>query len=259
MAPSAGDPTKPDSIPGIRVNQATARPTTEILLRIRSVIESKFREQYQSHLINGIVNKDDAYIVAVNSAKFGHDRWNWMPPSDILSAVYPFGDLQITFDRTTTKEVDRSYTYRAEVKKAKGSSVSTNLFLQEDFRPLSAVLYSCVDPIYKGATLGDDYVLVHNIKTQVAVQKGLVGRGKEYSATQDEENLYLHVHDWQEPSDSDADGSRQVLRTDSLTQLWTAVQTETHPPRFSRDVDRFPVRVRSIAEGSHTPQAFVCR
>jgi hypothetical protein len=45
-------------------------------------------------------------------------------------------------------------------------------------------MYSRADPVNHINRLGDDYVLVHNLKATGPLPFGLVGRGREYSTSE---------------------------------------------------------------------------
>jgi hypothetical protein len=197
VAPSRGEDGHPDAVPGYRLGQGSDVPDREILLRYRSAILDKFRK-FEEYREKGIVLPGDACVVALNGSKISYACMEGLVPR-IVQAVYPLGHPQITFGRESGKVLDRSFTYRPELSKTNAGSVSTEIFLQDEHRPLSAVLFSCINAVDHHCRFGDDYVMVHNRRATTAILQGLVGRGKEYSVSGPDDALILDVHDWDEP------------------------------------------------------------
>ena len=115
--------------------------------------------KYAGYREKGIIGPADACVVAVNACKLNHARSELHVPN-IVRAVYPVGFPQITIDKDTRKVVDRGYSYRDQLQRAKGGQVPVDIFLRDEYRPLSAALYSCSDHVNRPDRAGDDYVIV---------------------------------------------------------------------------------------------------
>jgi hypothetical protein len=92
-----GDSDKPDSIITPTLGKVYDVPDERIILRYMTAIEQKYHK-YREHRQNGIVNKGDSYIIAVNGYPLSY-RWSDAEMLRILKAVFPIGALQFVFDR----------------------------------------------------------------------------------------------------------------------------------------------------------------
>lgn len=184
VAPTAGADDSPDRVPDIiSLSEAGGMqevPVDQIILRYRSAIQAK-RDAYERYLSKGLVDPNDAYIVAINGRRAARLRANPTMPY-IVRSVYPFGKQYVTFDRGTLKTVDTGYKYQPEVIKASGALVQTDLFLKEEYGGISGILFSLVDPVNRPERMGDDFVLIHNFMAQNSLPLGFIGLGREYWA-----------------------------------------------------------------------------
>jgi len=131
----------------------------------------RYREQ-------GIVGEGDSYVVAINACRIPFAVAEDNPPR-ILKAVLPIGCQQITVDLATGESKADTFVPRNLIGKNQGEGVNTDLFLSEDHRALSAVLYSRANALNGPQTLGQDFILVHNPRATAPLQLGLIPVGVE--------------------------------------------------------------------------------
>lgn len=178
ITPGPGD--GPDSVPEMEYNVhvATRVPEEEILLRLRHAIHEKYRK-LQDYLSDKTVYEDEAYVLAINSRRIRPIVSDSTLPM-IVKAVFPFGNLSVSFDTLTGKVVDEYHEHRDHIVKQSGSTVSTDVFMDPQYACISAVLYSSVDVANYPSVLGADFRLVHNPLARVPLRCGVLPSGIEY-------------------------------------------------------------------------------
>lgn len=195
VTPTSGASGHPDAIPEPKAGKAERVPEERILLRMRSAIRYKYETKYREYLDKGIIAPDDSYVVAVNGCQLHHAIADNYPPW-IAKSVFPIGGLQVALDRDSLEVVDTSYQYRAVVEKSSGASVSTDIFLDPEYRDLSGVLYSRVDAGNPTARMADDFILVHNPFANRPLDDGLLGRGTELTVRMEGDHGVIESTDW---------------------------------------------------------------
>jgi hypothetical protein len=171
-----GDPTRPDSA----VEDPSGRvPDEKVILRLTNAINTK-HAKYLDYLKNGTIRKDDAYVVAINGYSLSY-RWAEPEIPRILKAVFPIGAYEVLIDRETREVTGTRHQFRGAVKKASGSEVSTQLFLEDCYRCISAVLYSRANA-YCGPPMCADFVVVHNPHASAPLPLEAIPSGREYVA-----------------------------------------------------------------------------
>ena len=189
VAPKAG---KGNDVVTKLQDRTTRRvPDDQIKLRYRSAIEEKYNNKYQKYLLNKIVKPNDCYIIAINGSAIPSARRESEIPR-IIRSVLPFGNESLIINVEKHEVVDRLYQHQDQVKKVAGSSVSTNIFLNNQYDGISAVLYSCVDVPIRPQEFGDDFVLLHNPLAKNKLERGLIKLGREYWV----ENSILECTNW---------------------------------------------------------------
>jgi hypothetical protein len=199
VAPSGGEKGHPDRVPQYQTGSlgedaGAGTPDKQIVLRYRSAIAEKLRK-YAGYLEKGPVLANDAYVIAINGSKINYAVMDSLVPR-IVQAAYPVEHLQVRFAIDTNAEVDRSLTYRNAISKASGQSISTDIFLSGEYRPVSALLFSCVNAVDSYCMAGEDYVLVHNVRAAIPISERLIGRGREFSVSEIDGNCSLKVKEW---------------------------------------------------------------
>jgi hypothetical protein len=142
-------------------------PNEKIVLRYLNCISEK-RRQHASWLTQGIVSPEDAFVIAINPRRLGHEMGDTDPPR-ILQAALPVGNRYVAIDPNTSKPVESGYQFRDTIDKASGASVSTGVFLQKEYAILSGLLCSRVDAVNRPDGAGSDFQLVPNPKATVSL------------------------------------------------------------------------------------------
>ncbi len=195
IAPTSGEPEKPDSVPDVKIGEVQDVPDKEVILRIRSAIEEKYNNKYMQYRRDNIVSENDIYVIAVNGSQMYFAKSDFPIPR-IVRSVLPFGDLQLVLDRKTGEVRNKRYTYRPKIEKKTGSQVSTSIFLDTAYKDLSAVLYSNVQVLRAPSMIGSDYIIVHNPLAINPLPKGLIRLGREYTAIEDGDGYALQAEEW---------------------------------------------------------------
>ncbi|MEH2209440.1 hypothetical protein [Nostoc sp.] len=178
VAPKAGEGN--DAVTELQPQTIRDVPDDQIKLRYRSAIEEKYNKKYKKYLLDRIVKPNDCYIIAINGSAIPSAR-SEIEISRIIRSVLPFGNETLRIDVEKNEFVDRYYQYQDKVNKVAGSSVSTDIFLNNQYDGISAVLYSCVDALNRPQKFGDDFVLLHNPLAKNKLERGFIKLGREYS------------------------------------------------------------------------------
>lgn len=180
ITPSKGEEGNPDTVPEMLFGVVQRVPDEQITLRYRSAIEDKYKK-YRQYLEQGTIRPPDAYIVALNSCKIENAGAELYPPR-IVKAVFPIGYPQITIDKNTHKVLGEGHQLRYYLKKTRGSIVSTDVFLDMEYRHLSGVLYSRAGICHFPDKIGGDFVFVHNPLTVNRIPHRFIPCEQEYIA-----------------------------------------------------------------------------
>ena len=97
-------------------------PNEQMILRYLNSISEKYERQYKSWLATGVVKSGDAYVIAINPRKLGHEHADTTPPR-ILQAAFAIGNQYITIDRDTLKAVGSGYEFRNSINKVSGTAL----------------------------------------------------------------------------------------------------------------------------------------
>ncbi len=183
VAPSQGSDGSKDHVPDMVTDRIEVQhyPEREIILRYRAAIYEKFHNKYLHYVETGIVEKSDPFIIAINSAKMRFAMPGLTPP-DIVRAVFPIGHLQVHIDCSTLEITGMHHQYRPEIRKNSGSPVSTEVFLIEEYTPITGIMFShcsaanCLHP------RGEEFMFIHNPIAKNPIPRGFFAFGVEYTA-----------------------------------------------------------------------------
>lgn len=175
-APESG--TGNNAVPEYKYNEVSDQPSDQIILRFASAIREKF-EQYKSYKSKGIINADDFYIIAINGGRIRYSSCAPRLPYIVLS-VLPFGDLVFALDKQSGKLVNSFHQYRDAVTTAKGSPVPTDIFMNNAYAGISAVLYSYMNVINRPNRIGVEVHIVHNPLADNKLPHGIFPFGTEW-------------------------------------------------------------------------------
>ncbi|MDC0294653.1 hypothetical protein OAK98_04580 [Mariniblastus sp.] len=131
-----------------------------IILRLTGAIAEK-HNKYLGYLKNGIVEETEPYVIAVNGYNIPTsetDDW----PYYIMKAVYALGN-QGGLINTESGEIEYEEIQRKPtITKSSGSSVSTNIFEDEAYKGISAIIYSRSNGGNGPIELGTDFKILIN-------------------------------------------------------------------------------------------------
>lgn len=197
ITPTSGDPSKPDSVPPLRMNVAQAVPDEQIILRYRSAIHKKYLNNYFKYLEDEIVNNDDCYVIALNGCRIPSSRTDFEPPR-IIRSVLPFGWQVVTVDTKSPKIVETGYQYRAYLRKASGEKVDTDIFTKSEYQHISAIMFSNIDAANRTPVAGDDFIIVRNPLALKRLPDDFPKLGREYRAELSKDTITLFSKNWTE-------------------------------------------------------------
>lgn len=115
-------------------------PAREMLLRHTAGVREKLLK-FETYRADGIVQPDDACIVALDSSQVG--TWGYQGISGFpasLEAVYPVGPQEVHFPLGGTGEVRTTIQHRPAILNANQAEVPTNVFLRPENAGISGIL-----------------------------------------------------------------------------------------------------------------------
>ncbi len=203
IAPTGGDPNKPDSViqPLMKPGEIIARqvPDEQIILRYRNAIHEKYECKYKHYLSRGIVSCSACYVIAVNGCQI-HCSGSELDVPRIVRSVLPFGWPVVTINTKSHEVIETSYQYRPRINKVCGSSVDTDIFLNQSYKNISAILFSNIDVANHPVNLGEDFVCIHNPYACNPLPYNFLCVGTCYSVSTDNstDNMILNRKYWQD-------------------------------------------------------------
>ena len=201
VCPDPGDESNPDRVPPIiSISEGGGVydvPVNKILLRLTSALRDKMLvfSQYKE---DGVVGADDICIVAISGGRLEHWYTDGSPLPYICRAVFPFGEMYVTFDKETMGVTETGFHYQPEVIKSSGAEVPKTAFFDEEYSQIGGLIYSGKALGMPPKKLGIDLITVHNPTSKNPFTRGIVKCGKEYW----KENEELKSHDWNSQEDS---------------------------------------------------------
>ena len=168
------------------------------LLRLRNSIENKVT-QYHKHQKKGLIDSKTPYIIALSSAMIPDMVSDDDGIPSIVKAVYPVGQIYLSFRRGSTAATGGGRTYRPKIQKHISAEVDTNIFLPSEsenkYKCISGLLYSASS--FKRtrylAAIGNTFLFVHNFVTHNTLERCCFGEHMEYwiESGQDEGEFLL--------------------------------------------------------------------
>ena len=130
----------PDIIPISEGGGAQEAPRREVELRITHAMETK-REIFANYKDRGLVAEEDICVIAISGSRFLAQSSSFGMPRAV-SAVYPVGDLVVTFDPATGQAVDEGYDYSGEIQRTRGSPIPRIGFWSNRYPQISGLIWS---------------------------------------------------------------------------------------------------------------------
>lgn len=159
--PTRGADENKDQVPERKSGVVQNSPEDQMLLRYLNSISEKYERQYPKWLENGIVKKNECFVIALNPRKLGFELGDTNPPR-ILKATYKLGAPFISLNRETGEVVGSGHHYRGEIVRKSGVAIPTGIFQEKSHPILSGLLCSRVDAGNLPEVMGADFQLVPN-------------------------------------------------------------------------------------------------
>jgi hypothetical protein len=183
----------PDQVPEMQLYTLQEVPSEALILRYRNRIDEKF-QKLQTYLAKGVMQESDPYIIAINGCSLPFGSLEPEIPR-IVQALFGFGNLVVTIDRTTMQWGSSYYEYRPEIKKKEGKPVTTNIFRDPTYEGISAVLF-CLSDVWNrppnDAQVGLNFQLIHNPLAKNEIPHQWLKCGREFWLEDDQ----LVTKDW---------------------------------------------------------------
>jgi hypothetical protein len=185
---------RPDSVVEPNPDGSGTIPEEKLVLRYANAISEKYRK-YRGYLREGIIRKNDAFVIAINGAALSY-KWTQAERDAprFLKAVYPLGAYQLILDRRTGEIVGQQNEPRFSIVKASGANVATMPFLERRSRGISAILGSFADAMCHRAALGFDFELAHNPMCRAPIEDFVIPTKKAWRAVLSETGGELTGH-----------------------------------------------------------------
>ena len=177
---------RPDSVAEPNLDGSGKVHEEKLVLRYANAISVKYCK-YQRYLKDGIIRKDDAFVIAINDAALSSKRTQAENDAPrFLKAVYPLGAYQLLLDRGTGKIIGRQNEPRFNIVKASGKNVMTMPFFERRSRGISAIMGSSADVMCHNQALGFDFELAHNPKSRAPIADFVIPAKKAWRAVLNE-------------------------------------------------------------------------
>ncbi|MDD4358300.1 MAG: hypothetical protein PHY30_00615 [Candidatus Pacebacteria bacterium] len=190
VAPTKGDPAKPDSVPEMFVATKPEEfrvqdvPVDKMILRITQSIKDKALDQYENWKNKNWFDSKTPFVIAVNTGDLSHIEDPGMP--NVLKALFGFQFMQINVKTGAT-----NFSHRNEVSKTNNEPVPVNYFTSEEFGFISGVLFSAKIVLNHSENLGDDCVFVNNPFAKNSVNESFVRLFKNWTVNKEDDKLSL--------------------------------------------------------------------
>jgi hypothetical protein len=190
VAPTKGDPTKPDSVPEMFVATTTKEirvqevPVDKMILRITGVIKDKALDQYANWKSKTWFNPKIPFIIAVNTSDLSHAEDPSMPNS--LKALFGFQCFQIN-----VKTGAGNFSHRDMIEKYNSEPVPVNYFINKDFSFVSGILFSDKSVLNHPENIGEDCIFVNNPFADNPVGESITKLFKGWVASKDDTGIHL--------------------------------------------------------------------
>jgi hypothetical protein len=162
-------------------------PEEAMLLRFANALDSK-RRLYEKYLKKNLVYDCDPFVVAINGCMATDYRGEPQIPF-CIKATLGLGHLTLLIDPSGKSPTTSHYQTRTEIIKKNQQPVSTDLFLRDEYRRVSAILYSPSDICNIPSEVGSEMYYLHNPRALNPLPRGIFKFCREYWVTQDGSEL----------------------------------------------------------------------
>lgn len=184
ICPKAGSGA--DEVPSPMVGGITKVPEEQIKLRYTSAIQEKFN-RYESYCEKGTIEKEEPYVIAINSCQIPSAKADWNPPR-IVRTVFPIGGDVLKVNRSTG-ETTVGFEFSATIQKSSGTEIYIQYFINPKYSGISGILFSYSDCCNRPVSQ-NDWIFIHNPLARNPISHGLVSCSMEYVAKKSSEDTY---------------------------------------------------------------------
>jgi len=190
VAPTKGDPAKPDSVPEMFVATTPEEihvqdvPVDKMILRITGVVKDKALDQYENWKSKKWFDSKMPFIIAINTGDLSHVEDPSMP--NVLKALFGFQFMQINIKTGAT-----NFSHRNKVDKSNNEPVPVNYFIDKNFSFVSGVLFSDKSVLNHPENIGEDCSFVNNPFADNSVDKSFVDLFKNWTASKENDKISL--------------------------------------------------------------------
>lgn len=190
VAPTKGDPTKPDSVPEMFVAMTSEEicvqdvPFDKMILRITQAIKDKALDQYEKWKVKKWFSAKAPFVIVVNTGDLQYGNNPSLP--NVLKALFGFQFMQINMRNGAI-----NFSYRDIIKKSNNEPVPVNYFINKDFSFISGVLFSNKTVLNHPENIGDDCVFVNNPFDDNRVSKLFIKPFKSWTASKEGNGISL--------------------------------------------------------------------
>ena len=190
VAPTKGDPTKPDSVPEMFVATTPEEirvqdvPVDKMILRITGVIKDKALDQYENWKSKTWFNSKIPFVIAVNTGDLSYVEDPSMP--NALKALFGF-----QFQQINVKTGASNFSYRDKIEKLNNEPVPVNYFINKDFSFVSGVLFSDKSVLNHPENISEDCIFVNNPFADNPVDKSFSDLFNGWFASKDDAGIHL--------------------------------------------------------------------
>ena len=167
----------------------------KIILRFTNAISEKFEKKYESYLKKKLIGQSDIYVIGINGCQIPSTRIERSPPL-IVKTVFPFGQQKVTYDLKGRVKPKWSFEYKPLIKKGSGVEIPTTIFINENYKMLSGILYSTCDAFNGLEPKGNDFIFVHNPFALNPLPVGTFKLGREFVPKINGELINISVTTW---------------------------------------------------------------
>jgi len=168
VAPKQGK--EPNRLPNLKMGVHDLKPKREkFLLRLSNALKNK-KDKFNKYIEEKVVDNKSFNIIAISTCSLSQygSLMDISCPS-ILSVLKDVGNPIINLDTGKC-----SYAKKSSIKKSNGSKVSSDLFDQEEYAYISAVLFSNIDILNSQDRPEESFVLVVNNNAKNKLSKKII-------------------------------------------------------------------------------------
>lgn len=190
IAPTKGDPDKPDSVPEMFVAKTPEEirtqdvPVDQMILRITQAVKDKALDQYKRWKNKKWFQKNSPFVIAVNTGDLQYPQ-DYLGIPLVIKALFGLQFLQIS------QKGDKSFSWREKIKKSDSVDVPVNYFVNEKYKFVSGVLFSDKTVLNHPEDIGDDCIFINNPFSGYPVNKKFTELFKSWSAKKGSNGIIL--------------------------------------------------------------------